>query len=73
MIVERVPCAQIPELDDYKLLVPDNLSLIQLILIIRKRLKWPFQKKLYLLIKETIIEQSITEMGLIYINFKGNN
>ena len=74
----------IPEIDRKKYLVPNDLSIGNFMYVIRKRLKMPAEKSLYIFIDDNIIphtaglvsnyyEKYKDEDGFLYISYSGES
>jgi GABA(A) receptor-associated protein len=74
----------IPNIDRSKYLVPDNLTISQFLYVIRKRIKIPPEKSIYLFINKKIMplgtmqlsdyyEKHSDEDGFLYITYSGEN
>lgn len=59
----------LPKIDKCKFLVPLNLTIGQLLIIIRSRMKLPAEKAIFLFI-DNIIPPSTETLNVIYENFK---
>lgn len=69
VIIERLHGSDIDDLDKRKFLVPSDLTIGQLIWIIRKRVKLPAEKALYVYVNRTIPVAS-TSVGEVYEEHK---
>ena len=75
---ERVPVIcekydnnpEIPNIDRKKYLVPNDLTMGQFVFVIRKRLKLPPEKSIYLFINETIIPHTNGLVNHFYHDYK---
>ncbi|ELT96858.1 hypothetical protein CAPTEDRAFT_224511 [Capitella teleta] len=65
VIVEKAPNSQVPDIDKRKFLVPNDISVAQFMWIIRKRVKLPSEKALFLFVGK-VLPQSSASMGQIY-------
>lgn len=83
VIIEKEPTAQVGDLDKKKFLIPSDISVSQLIWIIRKRISLSQEKALFLYIGRTIplasasigqvYEENRDEDDFLYISFSGEN
>ena len=83
VIVEKTDKADITNIDKSKFLVPADLTLSQFVYVIRKRLKLPPEKALFVFIKNTIppgsafisalYEDYKDDDGFLYLNYTGEN
>lgn len=83
IIVERNPKSDVPDIDKNKYLVPCDLTMGQFMYIIRKRIKLPPEKALYLFIGNKIpptaarishiYDESKDNDGFLYIEYSGEN
>lgn len=83
VIIEKLAGSNIDDLDKRKFLVPSDLTIGQLIWIIRKRIKLPSEKALHIYVHRTIPSSSITvgevyeeykdEDGFLYMFYSGEN
>tara|TARA_Y100000389_G_scaffold178291_1_gene191330 strand:+ start:37 stop:423 length:387 start_codon:yes stop_codon:yes gene_type:complete len=83
VIVEKTQNSNIANIDKNKYLVPKDLTIGQLVYVIRKRIKMPPEMGLYVFIKNTIPPQyelvsTIYEMykdvdGFLYVTYSGEN
>ena len=83
MIVERSISSDIADIDKNKFLAPNDLTLGQFMYIIRKRMKMPPEKALFVFVKNHIPMQSILlsslydehkdKDGFLYMNYAGEN
>lgn len=83
VIVEKNQNSDIANIDKNKYLVPKDLTIGQLVYVIRKRIKMPPEMGLYIFIQNTIPPQyelvsTIYEMykdndGFLYVTYSGEN
>lgn len=83
VIIEKEPGAQVGDLDKKKFLIPSDISISQLMWIIRKRISLPHEKALFLYVGRTIplacasvgqiYEENKDEDGFLYVSFSGEN
>jgi GABA(A) receptor-associated protein len=83
VIVERALKSDIPNLDKHKYLVPSDLTVGQFIFVIRKRIKLPAEKAVFIFIDNvlpptaaimsSIYEKCGNEDGFLYITYSGEN
>ena len=83
VIVERNQNSHIQDIDKNKYLVPKELTIGQLVYVIRKRIKMPPEMALYIFIQNiippqyelisTIYEQYKDTDGFLYITYSGEN
>jgi GABA(A) receptor-associated protein len=77
IIVEKDPRCKLPEIQKYKYLVPDDLSMAQFMYVIRKRIKLKAEESIYTFINNKIIagntmlssvyEKNKSEDGFLYV------
>lgn len=83
VIIEKLPGAQVNGLDKRKFLIPSDISISQLVWIIRKRVHLESEKALFLFVDKTIPSSSASvgevydehrdEDGFLYVQFSGEN
>ena len=83
VIVERNPDSDIEPIDKQKYLVPNDLTLGQFIFVIRKRIKLPAEKALFIFVNNifppqaaflsSIYESYKDEDGFLYVTYSGEN
>lgn len=83
VICEKADRSDIPEIDKKKYLVPADLSVGQFIYVIRKRIKLPSEKAIFIFVgnyvppqsaaMSAIYEEKRDEDGFLYITYSGEN
>lgn len=83
VICEKVENSDIQEIDKRKYLVPGDLSVGQFVYVIRKRIKLPSEKAIFIFINDilpptaalmsTIYEEHKDEDGFLYVLYSGEN
>ncbi|EAZ63823.1 Autophagy-related protein 8 precursor (Autophagy-related ubiquitin-like modifier ATG8) [Scheffersomyces stipitis CBS 6054] len=83
VICEKVENSDIPEIDKRKYLVPVDLSVGQFVYVIRKRIKLPSEKAIFIFVNDilpptaalisTIYEEHKDEDGFLYVLYSGEN
>lgn len=83
VICEKVENSDIPEIDKRKYLVPVDLSIGQFVYVIRKRIKLPSEKAIFIFVNDilpptaalisTIYEEHKDEDGFLYVLYSGEN
>ena len=83
VIVQKNPDSDIQDIDKQKYLVPTDLTLGQFLFVIRKRIKLPAEKALFVFIDNiyppqaaflsSIYESYCDEDGFLYITYSGEN
>jgi len=83
VIIEKLAGSHVNDLDKRKFLIPSDISISQLIWIIRKRIRIEPEKALFLYISKTIPSSSASvgevyeehkdEDGFLYVQFSGEN
>ena len=64
VIIEKLPGAQVNSLDKRKFLIPSDISISQLVWIIRKRVHLESEKALFLFVDKTIpSSRSVWQVG----------
>ncbi|KAI8520069.1 gamma-aminobutyric acid receptor-associated protein-like 2 [Branchiostoma floridae] len=69
VVVEKVPNSQIQDIDKKKFLVPTDITVAQFMWIIRKRIKLPSERAIFLFVGK-VLPQSSANMGQIYNEHK---
>lgn len=72
VIVEKEPYSDIVEIDKHKFLVPNHLTVGQFVYVIRKRMKLPPEKAIFIFVHNQIPNQSCL-MSSIYEESKDND
>ncbi|CAH1269714.1 GABARAPL2 [Branchiostoma lanceolatum] len=77
VVVEKVPNSQIQDIDKKKFLVPTDITVAQFMWIIRKRIKLPSERAIFLFVGKILPQSRYTEvhfnlanMGQIYNEHK---
>lgn len=83
VICEKVENSDIPEIDKRKYLVPTDLSIGQFVYVIRKRIKLPSEKAIFIFVNDilpptaalisSIYEEHKDEDGFLYVLYSGEN
>ncbi|XP_031501945.1 autophagy-related protein 8C-like [Nymphaea colorata] len=83
VIVEKAEKTDIPDIDKKKYLVPADLTVGQLVYVIRKRIKLSAEKAIFIFVKNvlpptgammsTIYEEHKDEDGFLYMTYSGEN
>jgi GABA(A) receptor-associated protein len=83
VIIERFPGSQVNDMDKKKFLIPSDISISQLVWIIRKRVHLEPEKALYLYVGKTmpvasmsiaqVYEEQHDEDGFLYVMYSGEN
>ncbi|KAG4405625.1 hypothetical protein JTP64_005661 [Candida tropicalis] len=83
VICEKVENSDIPEIDKRKYLVPVDLTVGQFVYVIRKRIKLPSEKAIFIFVNDilpptaalisTIYEEHKDEDGFLYVLYSGEN
>lgn len=83
VICERAENSDIQEIDKRKYLVPGDLSVGQFVYVIRKRIKLPSEKAIFIFVNDilpptaalmsTIYEEHKDEDGFLYVLYSGEN
>ncbi|EGV64940.1 ubiquitin-like protein atg8 [Yamadazyma tenuis] len=83
VICEKAENSDIQEIDKRKYLVPGDLSVGQFVYVIRKRIKLPSEKAIFIFINDilpptaalmsTIYEEHKDEDGFLYVLYSGEN
>ena len=83
VICEKVENSDIPEIDKRKYLVPVDLTVGQFVYVIRKRIKLPSEKAIFIFVNDilpptaalisTIYEEHKDDDGFLYVLYSGEN
>eukprot|EP00892_Ulva_mutabilis_P008860 jgi/Ulvmu1/6346/UM029_0054.1 len=83
VIVEKAPRSDIPDIDKKKYLVPADLSVGQFVYVIRRRIRLPSEKAIFIFVKNTlppiaammatVYDDHKDEDGFLYITYSGEN
>eukprot|EP00695_Tsukubamonas_globosa_P002312 TRINITY_DN342_c0_g1_i2.p2 TRINITY_DN342_c0_g1~~TRINITY_DN342_c0_g1_i2.p2 ORF type:complete len:125 (-),score=10.42 TRINITY_DN342_c0_g1_i2:86-460(-) len=83
VICEKSEKSDIPDIDKKKYLVPADLTVCQFVYVIRKRIKLPSEKAIFLFVNGTlpptaslmsaVYEENKDEDGFLYITYSGEN
>ena len=83
VICEKAEKTDIPEIDKKKYLVPSDLTVGQFVYVIRKRLKLPPQKAIFIFVNNVLpttdalmsalYEEQKDQDGFLYITYSGEN
>lgn len=83
MICEKVETSDIADIDKRKYLVPKDLSVGQFVYVIRKRIKLPSEKAIFIFVNDIlpptaslmsrIYEEHHDEDGFLYVLYSGEN
>tara|TARA_B100001996_G_C18107794_1_gene380053 strand:+ start:47 stop:445 length:399 start_codon:yes stop_codon:yes gene_type:complete len=83
VIVEKQQSSDVVDIDKNKFLVPNDLTLGQFVYVIRKRMKLPPEKAIFVFVDNqilmqasrmlTIYEESKDKDGFLYITYAGEN
>lgn len=83
VICEKADRSDIPDIDKKKYLVPADLTVGQFIYVIRKRIKLPPERAIFIFVSNvipptaalmsTIYEEQKDEDGFLYITYSGEN
>lgn len=83
IIVNKDPRCKLPDIDKYKYLVPSDLSMAQLMFVIRKRIKLKPEESIYVFINgkmmagntmvSTIYEKHKSEDEFLYLIYAAEN
>jgi len=65
VIIEKLPGAQVNSLDKRKFLIPSDISISQLVWIIRKRVHLESEKALFLFVGKTIPSSRFVTFSLL--------
>ena len=72
IIVQKNPGCKLPDIDKYKYLVPMDLTMCQLMFVIRKRIKLKPEESIYVFIDKKIMSGN-TIVSTIYENHKSED
>lgn len=83
VICEKVEKSDIAEIDKRKYLVPSDLTVGQFVYVIRKRIKLPSEKAIFIFVNDilpptaallsTVYEEHKDEDGFLYVLYSGEN
>jgi len=83
VICEKVENSDIQEIDKRKYLVPGDLTVGQFVYVIRKRIKLPSEKAIFIFVNDilpptaalmsTIYEEHMDDDGFLYVLYSGEN
>ena len=83
VICEKVENSDIPQIDKRKYLVPVDLSVGQFVYVIRKRIKLPSEKAIFIFVNDilpptaalisTVYEEHKDDDGFLYVLYSGEN
>jgi len=83
VIAEKAPKSDIPDIDKKKYLVPSDLTVGQFVYVIRKRMKLPAEKTIFVFVNRqlpstaslmsTVYSQSLDRDGFLYVTYSGEN
>lgn len=83
VICEKVENSDIQEIDKRKYLVPGDLTVGQVVYVIRKRIKLPSEKAIFIFVNDilpptaalmsTVYEEHKDEDGFLYVLYSGEN
>ena len=83
IIVQKDPNCKLPDIDKYKYLVPADLTMAQLMYVIRKRIKLKPEESIYVFINKKIIsshsnvsqiyEKNKSDDGFLYLIYTAEN
>lgn len=83
VICERVDKSDIPDIDKKKYLVPADLTVGQFVYVIRKRIKVPSEKAIFIFVNNTlpahvslmsqIYKEQKDEDGFLYVTYSGES
>ena len=83
IIVQKDPNCKLPDIDKYKYLVPMDLTMSQLMFVIRRRIKLKPEESIYIFINKkimagntivsTIYEKDKSEDGFLYLIYTAEN
>lgn len=69
VIIEKLPGAQTNNLDKRKFLIPSDISISQLVWIIRKRVHLESEKALFLFVDKTIPSSRLASFAMLHTRF----
>lgn len=83
VIVEKIPQNPMPDIDKHKFLVPGDLTVGQFVYVIRKRLKLPPEKAIFIFVDNRLplISELMSSLhknykdadGFVYISYSGES
>lgn len=83
VICEKADKSDIPTIDKRKYLVPNDLTVGQFVYVIRKRIKLPSEKAIFIFVNETlpptaalmssIYQEHKDKDGFLYVSYSGEN
>ena len=83
MIAEKAPKSDIPDIDKNKYLVPSDLTVGQFVYVIRKRMKLPAEKTIFVFVNRqlpstaallsTVYKDNADADGFLYVTYSGEN
>lgn len=83
VICEKAEKSDIPEIDKRKYLVPADLTVGQFVYVIRKRIKLPAEKAIFIFVNDTlpptaalmsaIYQEHKDKDGFLYVTYSGEN
>eukprot|EP00996_Jenningsia_fusiforme_P004213 NODE_5021_length_729_cov_31.676471_g4662_i0.p3 GENE.NODE_5021_length_729_cov_31.676471_g4662_i0~~NODE_5021_length_729_cov_31.676471_g4662_i0.p3 ORF type:complete len:121 (+),score=38.53 NODE_5021_length_729_cov_31.676471_g4662_i0:127-489(+) len=83
VICEKADGSDVPDIDKKKYLVPSDLTVGQFVYVVRKRIKLPAEKAVFLFVNNALpptaalmahlYEAHKDEDGFLYINYSGEN
>ncbi|XP_023003664.1 autophagy-related protein 8C-like [Cucurbita maxima] len=83
VIVEKAGRSKIADIDKNKYLVPADITVGQLVYVVRKRIKLSSEKAIFVFVKDTlpstgalmsaIYEENKDEDGFLYLSYSGEN
>ncbi|XP_019170127.1 PREDICTED: autophagy-related protein 8C-like isoform X1 [Ipomoea nil] len=83
VIVEKLERSDVPDIDNKKYLVPAELTVGQFVYVVRKRIKIPDEKTVFMFVNNTlpptaalmsaIFEENKDEDGFLYMTYSGEN
>ncbi|GAV67016.1 Atg8 domain-containing protein [Cephalotus follicularis] len=83
VIVERAEKSDVPEIDKKKYLVPADLTVVQFVYVVQKRIKLSPEKATFIFVKNilpptgsmmsAIYEENKDEYGFLYMTYSGEN
>lgn len=83
VILQKAETSRLPEMTQFKFLVPDSISMVEFLIVLKKRIKLEPQQALFLFINNTVpmmsclvkelYEKNKDEDGFLYINYAEEN
>jgi GABA(A) receptor-associated protein len=83
VILQKAATSRLPEMAQFKFLVPDSISMVEFLVVMKKRIKLEQQQALFLFINNTVpmmsclvkelYEKHKDEDGFLYINYTEEN